>query len=399
LAGPQVADDLTGEVFVVAFARRASYEPDRGTVRVWLFGIARNMVRSQRRATIRSQRTLARLATQLSEGLRFDERERLESTFAALGRMRPSEREVLLLHAWEGLLYEEIAAVLGVPIGTVELTTRDEGRDDRLTTIAVEPPSPESGPAATLPRDTTPDAPPTSVSAHRCGDTLPFTLDVPVRFGSSIAGTAPGSPAPRDDQLVLHWVSGPTVYEVRWPIDESVRRQMEQSNRASRGGGFSGGSTIVPPHVVSSVPCCEAVQLTAYEADRERALDTVIVLHEIFIRSVRPLVIETRPVEVLPDVIPCNAPANVAHVTKKESPVSMPAQTSAREALTYFRRELAPPGGIPGRDLVEFLLPDGRIGYGRPMQPAQTPEKFIVVVSLALDAAGWRVVHWWSSGC
>jgi len=29
------------------------------------------------------------------------------------------ERDALILHVWEGLAYEEVAAALGVPVGTV----------------------------------------------------------------------------------------------------------------------------------------------------------------------------------------------------------------------------------------------------------------------------------------
>jgi RNA polymerase sigma-70 factor (ECF subfamily) len=38
---------------------------------------------------------------------------------AALARLRSEERDVLLLVAWAGLEYEEVATATGVPIGTV----------------------------------------------------------------------------------------------------------------------------------------------------------------------------------------------------------------------------------------------------------------------------------------
>jgi len=38
---------------------------------------------------------------------------------AALAGLRPDQRSVVLLHAWEDLGYAEIADVLGIPIGTV----------------------------------------------------------------------------------------------------------------------------------------------------------------------------------------------------------------------------------------------------------------------------------------
>ncbi len=41
-AGRDLADDLTGDVFTTAFARRAAYDPARGEVLSWLYGIASN---------------------------------------------------------------------------------------------------------------------------------------------------------------------------------------------------------------------------------------------------------------------------------------------------------------------------------------------------------------------
>ncbi|MDQ0725076.1 RNA polymerase sigma factor [Microbacterium sp. W4I20] len=38
---------------------------------------------------------------------------------ARIAALAPKDRETLLLYAWQGLTYEEIAAALGVPVGTV----------------------------------------------------------------------------------------------------------------------------------------------------------------------------------------------------------------------------------------------------------------------------------------
>lgn len=49
----------------------------------------------------------------------LDDRRRIAATLRALGTLRRSEREVLVLCLWEGLAYTEVAAALGVPVGTV----------------------------------------------------------------------------------------------------------------------------------------------------------------------------------------------------------------------------------------------------------------------------------------
>jgi RNA polymerase sigma-70 factor (ECF subfamily) len=58
--GSDAADDLTAETFIDAFRRRASFDPARGAVRPWLFGIATRLVAQHRRAEARRYRALAR---------------------------------------------------------------------------------------------------------------------------------------------------------------------------------------------------------------------------------------------------------------------------------------------------------------------------------------------------
>src|SRR5690349_25066939 len=48
--GSAVAEDLAAETFATAYRRRASFDPGRGSLRSWLYGIAVNLVRSHWRA-------------------------------------------------------------------------------------------------------------------------------------------------------------------------------------------------------------------------------------------------------------------------------------------------------------------------------------------------------------
>ena len=123
----ELADDLLSEVFLIAFRRRAAWRAVHVEVRPWLFGIATHVVHGHLRAERRRYRLLARTAPEphaeppdteelsarlAAEGLRA-------SLSAALAALKPADRDVLLLFAWGQLSYEEIAAVLDVPIGTV----------------------------------------------------------------------------------------------------------------------------------------------------------------------------------------------------------------------------------------------------------------------------------------
>jgi RNA polymerase sigma-70 factor (ECF subfamily) len=113
--GRELADDLASQCFTVAFERRASFDPGRGNERAWLLGIATNLLRDHWRAEQRLLETVARLSLE-----RLNLPPEPDSELArALAQLEPDQRDVLFLHAWADLTYEEIARALGIPLGTV----------------------------------------------------------------------------------------------------------------------------------------------------------------------------------------------------------------------------------------------------------------------------------------
>jgi RNA polymerase sigma-70 factor (ECF subfamily) len=119
-AGRQRADDLASQTFVIAFAARARFRPEFSDARPWLLGIATKLLANDRRAEQRLLETYgqlsgdARRVVQVSSPPDSD-----RDVAAALAKLDPSQRDVLLLHAWGELSYEEIAGTLGIPLGTV----------------------------------------------------------------------------------------------------------------------------------------------------------------------------------------------------------------------------------------------------------------------------------------
>jgi RNA polymerase sigma-70 factor (ECF subfamily) len=128
--GPERADDVAAETFLVAFRTRDRYRDDvpGGNVRAWLFGIATNLIRRQHRDEERRYRALARAGAAADRQPPGDETAAVARI--AAGAMRPAlaralaalparDRDVLLLVAVGQLDYAEVSAALGVPPGTV----------------------------------------------------------------------------------------------------------------------------------------------------------------------------------------------------------------------------------------------------------------------------------------
>lgn len=125
-AGADRADDIAAQTFTVAFAHRGRYRDDLGTARPWLFGIATNLLRADRRAGTRVASLIERLGSEVSASSSgadpADARAASEDDGrlrTALAKLPPDQCEALLLHVWGELSYAEIAAALDLPIGTV----------------------------------------------------------------------------------------------------------------------------------------------------------------------------------------------------------------------------------------------------------------------------------------
>ena len=121
--GAQVADDLVAETFLTAFDKRQRYDRSRPDARPWLYGIATNLVAQHRRQEARRYRTAPADTADLDHADRVAAEVTAHATRSlltgALVGLSSEDRDVLLLVAWEQLSYEEVAAALTIPIGTV----------------------------------------------------------------------------------------------------------------------------------------------------------------------------------------------------------------------------------------------------------------------------------------
>lgn len=118
-------EDIAADSFRLAFDRRDRYDRRVENARPWLYGIATNLLRHHFRSAQRRDRAGRRALALVELDTVEQPLDRLEAQqlgprlAAALESLTPVDREALLLLAWAELDYREIAAALGIPLGTV----------------------------------------------------------------------------------------------------------------------------------------------------------------------------------------------------------------------------------------------------------------------------------------
>jgi RNA polymerase sigma-70 factor (ECF subfamily) len=109
--GSDDAADVLSDVFLIAW-RRWTELPDR-VDRLWLFGVAGNVIANQRRGELRRRRLALRLVTEAPRAVVAPHTGRSDALRAALATLPPAEREALMLTEWDGFDAGEAARVAG----------------------------------------------------------------------------------------------------------------------------------------------------------------------------------------------------------------------------------------------------------------------------------------------
>ncbi len=114
------ADDLVQSCLVRAIAKQHLWQ--EGTdLRAWLFTILHNQHVNDVRRAIRegSSIPVEEVAAELPVSSNVGASLELRDLERAMSRLPDEQRQVILLVGLEGMRYEEVAAILGIPIGTV----------------------------------------------------------------------------------------------------------------------------------------------------------------------------------------------------------------------------------------------------------------------------------------
>ena len=141
-----MAEDVASETFVIAY-RRIDEVP--AAALPWLYGVARRVLANERRAETRRDQLTRALELVANSGRTEAAQGVPRELLAALADLPDTDREVLLLAAWEGLSSEEAAAVVGC--SRVAMRARLSRARRRLARI-LEAERPTVTPACHVPR-------------------------------------------------------------------------------------------------------------------------------------------------------------------------------------------------------------------------------------------------------
>ena len=125
LGNRESAEEAVQETFAAVWRSARTYRPERGPVGPWLYAIARNAVVDRLRSR---PEPVSEIPDTADPGRGPDETAEADwlawRVHRALEELPASERRVLALAYWGGRSQSQVAAELGIPLGTVKTRTR-----------------------------------------------------------------------------------------------------------------------------------------------------------------------------------------------------------------------------------------------------------------------------------
>jgi RNA polymerase sigma-70 factor (ECF subfamily) len=132
LRDPAQAEEVAQEVLVEVWRQASRFDPSRGSARAWVMTIAHrravDRVRAEQAAAERQERDARESARVRSEEDVAEavegrlERQRLRR---CMGGLTDLQRESVTLAYYNGYTYQQVAELLGAPLGTVKTRMRD----------------------------------------------------------------------------------------------------------------------------------------------------------------------------------------------------------------------------------------------------------------------------------
>ncbi|MFN7919953.1 MAG: sigma-70 family RNA polymerase sigma factor [Bryobacteraceae bacterium] len=114
-ASPALAEEIAQDTFVFLLDQSSRFRPERGMLRPWLIGVARNKLQR----AVERHRRFEQLDGDWAAAHDADRDVLAREVRSAVAELPPEFREVVVLCELEELDYAEAAQVLGCPVGTV----------------------------------------------------------------------------------------------------------------------------------------------------------------------------------------------------------------------------------------------------------------------------------------
>jgi len=127
LADSGRAEEVAQDVLVAAWQSKHKFDPARASLSTWVMGIARFKVMDAYRASARTPLPVDDTASNGSRGADSSEDDHLADRLLvadALAQLGPRASEAIRLSFYESMTHEEIAAQLGLPLGTIKSDIR-----------------------------------------------------------------------------------------------------------------------------------------------------------------------------------------------------------------------------------------------------------------------------------
>lgn len=128
VASWSLAEDVMSQAFLEVWRVRERAVAYDGSLMPWLYTVAENVCRNATRGARRQNALAGRLqlvrfedAEDHADGVvrRLDEERRMAELLLAVDRLNRKDRQILMLIAWDGLSYLQVAQALDIPVGTV----------------------------------------------------------------------------------------------------------------------------------------------------------------------------------------------------------------------------------------------------------------------------------------
>jgi len=118
------AEEVVQEVFTRAWRHAEAYDPTRGSVRTWLYQIARHaIIDARRRAAARPGLAHDAGDDEAAGGATLEQAMLGWQVAAALERLTPEHRQMIRMAQFRGLTMREISEHTGLPLGPVKSRT------------------------------------------------------------------------------------------------------------------------------------------------------------------------------------------------------------------------------------------------------------------------------------